>query len=298
MNLNLLFFYLLILSLISCNQELQTLELETEQKLVVWCYLHPDSTATALVSKTGQPFSKKEERRVNDAIVLLLENGLIADTLRYVDSSIYRSIHAFKPKAKQAYCIKILHSNFKTIETKTDTMPTPPKLIKYTANDSVMKLEQGQNLARLQLFTDVPQYFYAYGLSPAMYKGVNYLGVYGDATKTWKLKANDCGIHFGIRDYTFKTPICEDKPFDFYEFTTQATSRNFRTQKVKFSMCSVTKETAIFLSNSFKYYYANFDDFYDTELFWNPSSTPPEYYVKNGYGFLGCYNTTNFEVQF
>jgi Domain of unknown function (DUF4249) len=282
----------------SCNQALQPLELEIEQKLVVWCYLHPDSVATALVSKTGEPFSSKKDRIVNNATVLLIENGIIADTLKYVDSTLYRSTLNFKPKIKEAYAIRIESPNLKTIVTKADIVPEAPKLLKYIVNDSFAKIDNSRNLIQLQLFTDTPQYYYAYGLSPAMYKGLNYLGVYGDAIKVFDLKSNACNSSFKIQNHYFKLPNCDEISSNYYEYRTEVNPIVFRKQKLKFSMCNVTKQGAEIILGSYNYYASNFDDFYDTNLFWNPSAPPPTDVVENGYGFLVCYNTLNIELQF
>jgi hypothetical protein len=295
---NHIFIIIIFVLFCSCNQALQPLELEVEQKLVVWCYLHPDSVATALVSKTGEPFSSKKDRIVKNATVLLLENGIIADTLKYVDSTLYRSVLNFKPKIKQAYAIKIEYPNLKTVVTKADIMPEAPKLLKYIVNDSFAKIDKSRNLIQLQLFTDTPQYYYAYGLSPAMYKGLNYLGVFGDAIENFDLKSIDCNISYRIKNHYFKLPSCEEIPSNYYQYTKVANPIIFRKQKLKFSMCNVTKQSAEIILGSYNYYGSNFDDFYDTDLFWNPSAPPPTDVVENGYGFLVCYNTLNIELQF
>jgi hypothetical protein len=289
-----------LLFLFSCNQAIQPLELEFEQKFVVWCLLHPDSIATALVSKTSNPFGSKEDRIVKDALVLLIENGIALDTLKYIEGATYRSIKNYKPKVGRAYSLRIEKNNYLTATTEVDTIPKAPILIKYITKDSITNIEEGLNLAQLQLFTDNPKYYYVYGLSNGLYKYFNFKGEFGDSYKFWDLKSNDCEKGFYFNGYSFKKPYCDDLSFAYYEYTAENSLRppELKGQKMKFSLCNILTKTANFVKNQPNFYYSNFDDLYTTELFWNPSATPPANYVQNGYGFLGCYNTTNFEVQF
>ena len=210
----------LFIGIVSCQKDPNLYTLNAPPKLVVMCYLHPDSVVTALVSKTSAPLSKKADRLVTDALVVLYENNLPVDTLQNDSLTVYKSRKGFKPTAENVYFIKASKQGFPTLETFEDRMPPKPKLIKYTAEDSIAPIDRFSMLSRLRLYTDTPKYFQAYALSRAKYYypfvGVDYFYWERNTIK------NVCEEGYGgIIGYYFTKSICTNTPKTFYEFTQQ-----------------------------------------------------------------------------
>jgi hypothetical protein len=290
--------FIALLSLTSCKKEVDLLHRNDETKFVVWCYLHPDSIVTAYVSKTSTPLSIKSDRTVTDALVVLYENNFLIDTLQNDSISRYKSKKGFKPSVGNIYFIKISKTNFPTLETFPDTMPPKPVLVKYTAEDSVSAITDFMNLARLRLYTDKPQYFESYGISQGKYKYFNFLGTYGDAVFNWETSRSDCDKYYTAPSHSFVKSICDnDRAKDFYEYTKTINTKpqQLRGKKMSLSLCAITKHSAEISYQIGRLGSITFRD-NDTELFWTPIYIPET--VKNGYGFLMCYNTLNFDVQF
>jgi Domain of unknown function (DUF4249) len=288
-------FLSLLVGIMSCQKEPSLYSQDTPPKLVVRCYLHPDSVVTAFVSKTSAPLSKTAERLVKDVLVVLYENNLPVDTLLNDSLTIYISKKGFKPTVEKIYAIKASKQGFPTLETFQDTMPPKPKLIKYSAEDSIAPIDRFSMLSRLRLYTDAPKYLKVYGLSPARYiypvlNKVSYL--------EWqKGTVGSCEDYYDVPNHRFITSNCTNTPKVFYEFT-QSTGRmpyQIRGQKMTLSLGAVTQSGAN-ISKQFNKVGSTLYSGEDTELFWAPIYAAET--VKNGYGFLICYNSLNFEVQF
>lgn len=290
---------LFLFSLYACHPTVD-FALESEpSKLVIWCDLHPDSIVTAFITKTSPPLSIKADRVVTDALVILFENNLPVDTLQSQGGTIYKSRKKFKPMVGNIYFIKVSKQGFPVLETFPDTMPPKPILIKYIAEDSTLSLTESTNLARLRLYTDKPKYFETYGISEGKYQYFNFLGIYGDATFYWENANSVCGQSFtGTPHHYFVKYNCTTNgKNDFYEYTKIINTRpqQLRGKKMALSLASITKHAAEISIQIERLSSIAFSD-NNTELFWTPIYIPET--VKNGYGFLMCYNTLNFEVQF
>ncbi len=290
--------FLIFISLVSCQKEINLLDRNDQTKFVVWCNLHPDSIVTAYVSKTSPPLSKKVDRIVTDALVILYENNIPIDTLLNDSLTIYKSRKGFKPSVANIYILKIFKQGFPTLETLPDTMPPKPILIKYIAEDSVSKITDFTNLARLRLYTDKPKYYESYGISQGQYQYFNYLGVYGDAFFNWETLPSDCKQYFSIPKHNFVKTNCGDtNPKEYYEYTRIINTKpqQLRGKRMSLSISAITKHAADISIQIQRLSSITFSE-NDTELFWTPIYIPET--VKNGYGHLICYNTLNFDIQF
>ena len=288
---------IILFSLISCQKEIDLLHRNDEQKLVLWCYLHPDSVVTAYVSKTSPPLSTKEDRTASGVLVVLYENNLPVDTLQNDSLKIYKSRKNFKPSVGNIYAMKASKSGFPTLETFPDTMPPKPVLLKYIAEDSILRINRFQNLARLRLYTDKPKYFESYGLSQGKYQNINYLGVYGDDVFDWFDYTDRCEKHFGVPWHGFVRNTCVNNDVKgFYEFTklNYTSPQQLKGKKMSLSFGAITNHCADLILKIQPLGSTTFSD--GTELFWTPVYVPET--VKNGYGFLVCYNTLDFDIHF
>ena len=288
-------FISLLVGIIACQKEPSLHTQEAPPKLVVMCYLHPDSVVTALVSKTSAPLSKKTDRLVKDVLVVLYENNLPVDTLQNDSLTVYKSKKGFKPTAENFYVIKASKQGFPTLETFEDRIPPKPKLIKYTAEDSIAPIDRFRMLSRLRLYTDAPKYFQVYGLSRAKY----YYPFVGVEYFYWEKRATEdvCEDLYSEVGHFFIKSICKNTPKTFYEFT-QPTAKmpyQIRGQKMTLSLGAITQSGAD-IGRKLNTLGLTIYGGEDTELFWAPVYAGET--VKNGYGFLICYNTLDFEIQF
>jgi hypothetical protein len=277
--------FILYFTILSCNEDIDFLKNEEPKKLVVWCQLHPDSIPKAQISSTELPLSSKTDRSVKDALAILYQNNRAVDTLTYDSLYFYSSKSKFKPTAKNTYTLKIFKDGYPVLETYGDTMPEKPRLLRYIAEDSIRNINNNADMARLQIFTDNPKYALTYNLSQGFYQYFNTSGVLGDATLSWQLvstSCNECNV-----------------PINYYNYNVVVNKRppQLKNKKMRFYLKAITKQTEGFIKEINKLKSTgSIDVSYTTDLFWSPTFINET--VKNGYGYLGCYNTLDFEVQF
>jgi hypothetical protein len=263
-----------------------------ERKLVIWSFLHPDSIVTAYISSTRAPLSKDKESLINDASVVLYENDKAIDTLKEVENGIYKAKKEIKLKEKKIYQIKVNKEGYLAIETPKDTMPEKPIVFNYSAVDSIRK-EQGHNIALITLNTNNTSHYKNYGFGNFKAIGLPFseINVYENGRSTC-----DNNGFFDLYGYSFIHYNCKLSNNIYNLFVDNYYPKGFKNAKIKFTICSITflniayNEKVDLLASHFSDYYSGVD------LFWNPVYLPN--YIKNGYGFFGCYNTSDIEISF
>jgi Domain of unknown function (DUF4249) len=285
---NLLFIPLIILSW-NCQPQIDDILEGETPKLTIWGFLHPDSVATVYLGRTAAPLSKSTDRVVEDATVLLFENNILADTLKYIGQSLYKSNKGFRPKENNSYHCQASKKGFETIESQIDTMPTRPKVLRYTTQDSVRN--EGYNrVAQIDLFTNKPSHYPNYGIN-------NLTSLKWGGGRNTYIQNNQCDkADFIVSEFEFTNSAC----FAFNEHYKIQTD-NYRFQdlkgtKVLLRLAAVTANGIDFHKKIFalKQKYVSFYD--PVDAFWSPIYLPQM--VKNGYGYVGCLNTTDVEIQF
>ncbi len=280
-----------LLATFSCRPTIEFDSLQAESKLVIWCFLHPDSVVTASLTKTIPIFEPDADKKVTDGIVVIYENNTIWDTLRNDGTDKYMSNKGLHPKAGNIYSIKAYKIGFKTLETKNDTMPSKPIVQNWTAVDSFTLSNysyiNGRKaiLAKVHLSTNISGNFPIYGVNLIKATGL----------RTWESVGEDidpkCPRIVGVtgRGFRFNYSNCNEKQGEKNLFIINAQPDLFKKVKLKFNLCSSTYQ--------FQQFYAAFKDFENSyrdqafDLYATPVTFPE--FIKNGYGFFACYNTSD-----
>lgn len=279
----------LMMAFWSCQPQIETILEGETPKLVIWGFLQPDSVATVYLGRTAAPLSKSADRIVEEATVLLFENNILADTLQYIGQSLYKSSKGFRPKENHAYYCIASKRGFETIESQIDTMPTRPQILRYTTQDSVRN--EGYNrVAQIDLFTNISSHYANYGIN-------NLTSLKWGSNRNTYIQNNQCDEEsFVVSEFEFTNSAC----FAFnghYKIQTE----NYRFEDLKgtkmlLKLAAVTSNGIDFHKKIFalKQKYINFYE--PVDAFWSPIYLPQM--VKNGYGYVGCLNTIDVEIQF
>ena len=282
--LKILFFFVPLIN--SCQPSIELNDLTVTPKLVIWGNLHPDSIMTVYLSRSVAPLDKTTNRKVSNATILIFENNILLDTLKERDTAIYVSNKFLKPKEGYNYYIKVLKSGFESIETLPDTMPFRPKLIRVIAEE----LKKGDPSAKFEIQTNQPSHFKNYGVSQLF-------------SLKWKVQLNtnienvpqDCG-GFRFAKFNFLKPSCHVFNGNYKISTNNFSFQELSNSKVRVSLAAISERGVVFFEK-LNILDDQFTDYYSpVNVFWNPVYLPS--LVKGGYGYVGCYNTLDIEVQF
>ena len=283
-----------LLATFSCHPKIEFDSLQAEPKLVIWCFLHPDSVVTASLTKTIPIFETDADKKVTDGIVVIYENNRIWDTLRNDGTDKYISIKGLHPKAGNIYSIKAYKMGFKTLETTNDTMPSKPIVKNWSIMDSVGITDNisfnGKKgvLAKIQLSINTPSNFPIYGVSRIKQTGLS--STFFNKDEVDYYSDDRCPIIRGVsaRGFIFKYSNCQDRQGEM-NIIVNNYSAQIKGIHLKFKLCATTYQ--------FQRFYYEFRDFENSyreqafDLYATPITFPE--YVKNGYGFFACYNTSN-----
>jgi hypothetical protein len=143
-------FWLPVLGMAGCEMVVDIDLPPHESKLVVNCLLTPDSLVKVQVYKTLGPLDRKEAVAVSNAKVVLLENGMVVDTLPFykdADNSYYQSLR-FKPQAQKTYTLLVKAPGFPDAQANC-TIPGKVPIQKASIRDSAGLDENGQYFSRL-----------------------------------------------------------------------------------------------------------------------------------------------------
>jgi hypothetical protein len=270
----------------ACQPVVELNDVQFTPKLVIWGNLHPDSIITVSISRSVPPLDKTTNRKVNQAIVLVYENNILLDTLKERDSSIYVSTKSLRPKEGNIYYVKVLKGGFDPIKTMPDTMPLRPQVIKVTAKE----LKKGDASAEFEILTNIPSHFKNYGISKLF-------------SIKWQQQLNtsienvpqDCD-GFRFANFDFVKTNCFLFGGKIKISTNNFSFLELNNTKVKVSIASITNKGIDFFEklNALNEQYTDY--YSSTNIFWNPVYLPS--FVDGGYGYVGCINTYNIEVQF
>lgn len=285
---------IVLLATFSCRPTIEFDSLQAEPKLVIWCFLHPDSVVTASLTKTIPIFELESDKKVTDGIVVIYENNKVWDTLRNDGTDKYMSIKGLHPTVGNIYSIKAYKMGFKTLETTNDTMPKKPIVKNWSVMDSVGIAENisfnGKKgiLAKIKLLINTPSNFPIYGVSRIKQTGLPTSSFFKDEVGNYLDPR--CPILRGVvaRGFVFKYSNCQDRQGEM-NIIVNNYSAQIKDIHLKFKLCATTYQ--------FQKFYYEFKDFENSyreqafDLYATPVTFPE--FVKNGYGFFACYNTSD-----
>ncbi len=278
------------ISLTACEPSLPDLnQAQQPDKLVVWCALHPDSVATAYISKTAPPFATADSSRlISNAQVVLFENNKPADTLFYVEKNKYKSRKSFKPTEKNTYKIIAARIGLPTVETMADTMLTKPKVLKLTP---FFTPTQNGDVVSVEVQTDFPKHGIQYFFDEKNFTNQRDSIIF--INPQFELRISECFQ---------EGKTCPFAPTDRYVLTDGQNScfgSCKQTFRVNAQILTITAHGITVQGQIGKYISdSGIDNAFSSGF--NPNSAPvfsPEF-VKNGFGGLYCTNTTNFLYDF
>lgn len=144
--------FLPALALTSCEMVVDVDLPPHQSKLVVNCLLTPDSLVKVEVYKSLSPLDRKDAVEVKDATVVLLEDGVVIETLPLevnISGSFYRS-KSFRPQPLKTYTLQVKAPGFPDAEG-TCVIPGKVPIQQASIRDSAGLDEDGQYYSRLQV---------------------------------------------------------------------------------------------------------------------------------------------------
>ena len=106
----------------SCEKEV-TFDFDKPAKLCLNCILNPDSTITARLTLSGNIENNSTFQPVDDATIVLYENGIELNTLTSAGDGYYYL--NFYPKTQSKYKIAVLHPDYKNVTASTEVPQKP-----------------------------------------------------------------------------------------------------------------------------------------------------------------------------
>ncbi len=122
----------------SCISKDIKYEVESEpSKLVLYSILIDGETPQATLSHSLPPlYTYTEKPYVKNATVLLLENGVVTDTLRYDSAGVYSGRRQWLPQQGSFYHFRVTAAGYPDIESKPELLPKKIRLQKVEFRDS------------------------------------------------------------------------------------------------------------------------------------------------------------------
>lgn len=255
------------------------------KKLVVWCILSPDKIISARVDRTYPPTGELlYDAPITNAIIELIENDKVIETLKYVSDGVYTSPRQYKPIAGHGYKIRARASGFPDVESDMEMVPLSPQV----TGSSFIKKENNRITIDLQ-----------------DYKGqINQYSIQITGTYTGKAvsisvenlsRPDAINDNCGFRGTTSNTFFYQDVCFDGALLKTTYSAKLFGTVQVLNSEGKFENKECDQIQIFIRNVSASYFNFYKT--------TPPEdidlafkqpisklYNLKGGYGLLASYN--------
>lgn len=135
-----------VVLILACTKEVAVDIPQQEILPVVNGIFKPDSLITIELGKT-RGILDNVRSGIDDAQIILLENGAQIDTLKFTDG-VYES--KTTPNTNQTYALEINIPNFETVYAK-DKIPTPPSFESIVFENNTAVDEEGEPLSNLQL---------------------------------------------------------------------------------------------------------------------------------------------------
>jgi len=118
----LLIYSTLLFLCFSCEKEINSIEIPFEgQRLIIISFFNPYEILEVEVYKTIAPDALPENTIINNAIVVLLENNEIVDTLAFEDN---KYVSKIIPSLNKNYQLIASASGFPSVKSTTETIPT------------------------------------------------------------------------------------------------------------------------------------------------------------------------------
>ncbi len=292
--------FLILILILGCQPTSEFETLQADPKLVLWCFLHPDSIITASLTKTVPAFSKNADKKVTDGTVIIFENSIIIDTLRNDGTDKYISSKQLRPKVGNIYSMKAYKNGFASIETLSDTMPIKPLIKSWTAIDSFTYSPYSFSgnkptlLANIHLIINTPRHFPIYGVSALKAINLPYADYEYSSTNPF------CPIKRGAsaRGFIYNYQDCDKKQGEMDIYVNNIYPQYFRKAQFRFRLCATTYQYQEFYK-AYSDFIGDFSGSNDIgfDLYWTPVNFPEA--IKNGYGFFCCFNTSDeVEIHF
>jgi Domain of unknown function (DUF4249) len=264
-------------------------------KLVVWCVLHPDSIPTAYISQTSPELTKNNDRKISKAEVVLFQNNLPIDTFIEKQTGTYQSGKKPRLIENAVYHITVSKNGFDKLETPKDTLPEKPVILSTETKDSAI-IKEGKLMAMIKLKTKQPSHYKNLGFGNFFASG---LPIFIGSDIRFLPEGNiscENGGFYSFLNYKFILSSCVYSGENYYLYAHNFYPQGFKKLEEKFTACAITNLSVTYLNKLYELeeQYTDFSNFVD--IFWNPVYLPN--YIKGGYGFFACYNTTNIEVKF
>lgn len=280
------FFVSLLFFIAGCSNE-PDLDLEiAPAQLVVWGYLSPENLVSLEVKHSLAPLSGEEERVVDDALVILFENGIQVDTLVYEDNGFYQSTSIY-PTVGHSYQVEVQHDDYPTLISNEDEVPIAPLVTSYEAFDSLRPFASGQVLAQINIVVENFPFEQGFiGRLATMDSG---------ESNWWVPDYHPCTDFNGFRlkDMEFADYTCLDNIETIILETTNY--RKNELDHLSLKLC-LTDPNAYDYHLKLAEYYSSFSGDVGVDVFFEPIHLPNS--IENGYGYFGVYNCTTLEIQF
>jgi hypothetical protein len=277
----------LILLCSGCAEE-PTDSFPHEPKLVAWGFFHPAQVFSVKIAKSVpiEDTNIIESTGIQDALVLLYEDGQLIDTLKHEQKGKYSSPRQLKPKAGHVYFITAHKVGYPSIETLPDTMPALLRLQSIKAGWTKTQNSNNQE--------------YYVGLLEAAFEGypkINDLGLKCediDKGGNWQIKTEATCMDeiFSIQGLLYHNFSCFPGLHKIQLYGNQriysTTYPKNRQVNLRFSF-SVPSRNLTTYFQKFIEHDRSVSDLSSVDIFAQPIFLPDM--VKNGYGFVGCFNS-------
>ncbi len=185
---HLLFLLLSLLLLPSCYKQLEIEFPDNEPLIAVSCLFTKDSSFVVKVNQTTG-FNDSVSHKITNATCKLFANNQFVENLSHASDGFYTSNH--KPDYNTVYKIEVSSKDL-SIVSATNQLPTPPKIINLTKQDSIMFGEDGYYLHQLDLtIKDPAEVSNYYELAVFVYYKLDYSGAWWlDSTQLAEVDTN------------------------------------------------------------------------------------------------------------
>lgn len=121
------YLFISIIYLQACSSvEIDYIQPTTAKKLVVYCFFNPDSVWTVQVSKLGSVTDLvSDSLLIDNAIVTILENNKVIDTLKFKETGFYISESKLKPVYNKKYQLQVSCKGYEKIYSTQESLPSP-----------------------------------------------------------------------------------------------------------------------------------------------------------------------------
>lgn len=122
-----IYIFIAIICFQSCSSvEIDYIKPITTKKLVAYCFFNPDSIWTVQVSKLGSVTDVVSDNLlINNAMVTILENEKVIDTLKFKENGYYTSVSKQKPEYNKKYQLKVECDGYEKIYSTQESLPSP-----------------------------------------------------------------------------------------------------------------------------------------------------------------------------